>query len=367
MVIIISLLDQIMITINKKNIQAHLLLCIWLLAFYTFVSCIGITQSLGVNNATPDQAKHLSVKDHMFLSKAVLEDLDKHNLSASSIAYWLDQGLDINASDDEGWTLLFYAVERNLDVTPMLIDKGANVTAKTKTGQTLLFFIRDFNEPILKRLIDKGVDVNAQDNKQMTALMYAASHQSVEVAKYLIQQGAKVDMQDNKKQTAADYAKTDEMKALLDQHKESKEIKVLKELVRKHPMSLHLAIVHDLTKYNWIEERVQYWLNQGLNIQASDDASWTLLLYALKHNPSIAPILVEKEADVHAKNNKKRTPLMYAVMKGPTYIHIVRALLKQGARVDPQDKDDEGKTVFDYASAYPQIKELLDAYKDRPR
>ncbi|WP_243518636.1 MULTISPECIES: ankyrin repeat domain-containing protein [unclassified Candidatus Cardinium] len=112
MVIIVSLLDQIMITINKKNIQAHLLLCIWPLAFHAFVSCIGITQSLGANNATTDQAKDLSVKDHMFLSKEVLEDLDKHNLSASSIAYWLDQGLDINASDDEGWTLLFYAVER---------------------------------------------------------------------------------------------------------------------------------------------------------------------------------------------------------------------------------------------------------------
>ena len=58
----------------------------------------------------------------------------------------------------------------------------------------------DFAE--VKRLIEEGVDINARDNEGHTTLMYAAGYGHTEVAKLLIEEGADINARDNEGTTA---------------------------------------------------------------------------------------------------------------------------------------------------------------------
>ena len=53
----------------------------------------------------------------------------------------LDAGVDVNAKDDSGWTLLHSAAFGSYkEIVELLIGKGADVNAKTKNGCTSLDF-----------------------------------------------------------------------------------------------------------------------------------------------------------------------------------------------------------------------------------
>ena len=64
-------------------------------------------------------------------------------------------------------------------------------------------------------LIAAGADVNAKDDKNETALWWAAHEGHIEIAKALIAAGADVNAKDNDNETAMDVAKNNEIKELL--------------------------------------------------------------------------------------------------------------------------------------------------------
>ena len=53
--------------------------------------------------------------------------------------YFLKKGGNVNAKDEDGYTLLHYAAEEgNLEVAKFLVSKGANAKAKNNDGATPL-------------------------------------------------------------------------------------------------------------------------------------------------------------------------------------------------------------------------------------
>jgi ankyrin repeat protein len=79
-------------------------------------------------------------------------------------------------------------------------------------------------------------------------------------------------------------------------------------------------------------------LDKGADIEAKDKDGWTPLLYAaVTMHEAIVRMLLDKGADVEAKNEDGRTPLLYAAERG--HEAVVRMLLDKGADIKAKDKD----------------------------
>ncbi len=121
----------------------------------------------------------------------------------------IEEGTDVNAQDNEGWTALMWALEYgHTEVVKLLIEEGADVNAQSNSGETALWAASRYGQhpDIVKLLIEEGADVNAKDKKGFTALMYSSREGNTEIVKLLIEAGADVNAKDKDGFTAFMWA-----------------------------------------------------------------------------------------------------------------------------------------------------------------
>ena len=88
----------------------------------------------------------------------------------------LTAGVDIDATDESGRTVLMYAsFTRYLeDIVQYLIDAGANVNAKDGQGRTVLMYASSIGHTkVVQKLLAAGADADIADEQGRTALVYA--------------------------------------------------------------------------------------------------------------------------------------------------------------------------------------------------
>ena len=133
-------------------------------------------------------------------------DVDKNNSLVEAAAYGdldtmrnlINSGADVNASDDDGNTVLQWALglvgpRDSAAVAQFLIDAGANVNATNNDGHTALHnaAVRGHVE-VVRILIDTGADVTATTEYGRTVLHSAADSESPETVRILLNAGAVV-------------------------------------------------------------------------------------------------------------------------------------------------------------------------------
>jgi ankyrin repeat protein/beta-lactamase regulating signal transducer with metallopeptidase domain len=229
-----------------------------------------------------------------------------------------------------------------------LLAKGANANAKDGIGNTALFFAILSHDPaMVELLVTKGADVNLANVFRTAAGNYslaqlAVGHGNLDTMRLLVDHGAKLDAKDQDGWTALRHAAAGGKRDLV-------EFFVSKGVDLP---AFHLAAcMGDLT-------RVKGLLEQGANVDATDELGWTPLSWATcLRRTEVAKLLVANGANVQVVAKDGTTPLLRAVQAGDR--ELVDLILSKGADVNTKDK--QGRTMLGFAAAlgHREVAELL--------
>ncbi|HEV2393733.1 MAG TPA: ankyrin repeat domain-containing protein [Verrucomicrobiae bacterium] len=126
------------------------------------------------------------VQAQLLCSAAVKDD--------GGLAKWLlEQGADVNARSEAGFTPLMFAATKGSDATAqILLAAGADASLKGYLGMTpVMYAAANGNTKILKLLLAAKGDVSAKNEKGQTALMMAEAKNDAEAFTLLKDAGAK--------------------------------------------------------------------------------------------------------------------------------------------------------------------------------
>lgn len=124
-----------------------------------------------------------------FLNNHLIEALSHNNTYFTKL--WVFLGADVNYHDQDGNTLLHFAVlENNYPMVLSLIEHGANLNSVNKQHNTALHLaISDNNYPIALLLIHNGADKSLINQYNYTPLHLAALNNNYDIASLLIERG----------------------------------------------------------------------------------------------------------------------------------------------------------------------------------
>jgi ankyrin repeat protein len=120
---------------------------------------------------------------------------------------------------------------------------------------------------------------------------------------------------------------------------------------------IRAALVGDL----W---RVKQLIERGADINAKDN--WgrnALIVAAVKGHLDVIQTLLDGEANINGQNHNGMTALIEATLNGQE--EAVKVLLRYGAEIGIKNK--RGDTALDFAKRYPRIELLLQKTKSRIR
>ena len=105
-------------------------------------------------------------------------------------------------------------------------------------------------------------------------------------------------------------------------------------------------------------KNVRELIEKGADVDAKDKSRWTALHWAAcSGKVDISTFLIEKRADVNAKNNDGGTALHWAALN--EHVDIAKILIENGADVDAKDKNNETAVEIAIKCGYHQIAELI--------
>jgi ankyrin repeat protein len=290
----------------------------------------------------------------------------------------INNGDDVNSRDMDGNTLLMqaavYAATADLD---FLLAHGADVNAANKAGHTALMrAMPDLAK--VKLLVEHGANVNAVASGGNTPLLIAAHIRSAdEVVRYLIQNGADpkavAGTGANAVMLAAAQGASANLKVLLDAGASgaSSSGSVMRLTVRPGTV-FDQATVDRLKKRlegatalmsaarDGCETCVSLLLEHGADVKARPEEGVSALHYAAyTGSVSMVKRLLKAGAVVNTADDRGLTPLMMASNSRNKNPEVVRLLLDKGA--DVEAKDEFGRTAAAWAriGASPEIMKML--------
>ena len=334
-----------------------------------------------------DREEHREQREH---EKRLLERRLEHRERKEKENYekWLST-LDIFQRDEEGNTsLILYARKGDLSVTERLLKRGADVNARNKEGFTpFLYAVFTMNYPMISLLWDYTPDINMATTSGNTALIYAASKGNNSLVVKLLAEGADIKPSNNKGVNAysafekngdkndprykqilellrppsfvnrfmsSEAAKVQaEAEKMISKKETEKEATATDEenegqtalgILRRPPTngrfecSIHSATCFGV-QWDRVTEKKIISLARNQRVANSRNANGeTPLHWAARFGkPYTVGYLLQMGADVNARNNDAKTPLMFALQYQPD-LQIFLALINTGADVNAQDK-----------------------------
>jgi ankyrin repeat protein len=223
-------------------------------------------------------------------------------------------GADVNARNSGGMTALMVAAFGGyVDPVRALLASKADPNAKDNQARTaLMAAVTNGDAAAVEALVASGADVNAADAGGGVVLTYAAAAGAADAIELLQKRGAKATARDL--MLAATNCSTPSVRVLL--------ASGLKPDIVVDGSTPLLAAAGE----NCVDT-VAFLLDRGADVNAKNGDGWTALIKAASGNfPGVARVLLAHGADPDIADRLDRTAWMYASMTGREEI---AALLKE--------------------------------------
>ena len=236
---------------------------------------------------------------------------------------------------------------------------ASSINAPTKSGETpMIAAIVTGDDELVRLMLQRGADVEARCADQITPLMHAISHGYNSIAELLLSHGAQVDAPTSgwtPLHRATDLVNISMVSTLL-AHGADIEAKSPKDFSRrKHPLSVlkspKIADSDDdhsssndrgwtpllRAACNGEDKMVQLLLDKSANIEARNPSNGTPLIVACeRQHDAVVDMLLNNGADVHAEDDFGWKPIHRALVNKGGEI-IARLLLSQDANINAHD------------------------------
>jgi ankyrin repeat protein len=283
-----------------------------------------------------------------------VRDLDNQLLKvarkgdSNAVRQLLDKGANIEARDQNGKTTLMLA--RNVRTMKLLLERGANVEATDNEGRTALIAVASWgNAQNVEFLLEKGANIEARDDQGRTALITAASADHGRTVKLLLEKGANIEARDNEGQTPLIAAVADQCGMFcfdFDFGPLGNFMWSTFEFVTAFPKQL-------ASGFSRPPEPVRVLLEKGANIEARDNHGQTVLIAAASSRTvrkAEVNLLLGKGPDIEANDDEGETALIAAAFRGNA--HNVKLLLDKGANIEARDNAGDTALIWATRSTY---------------
>ena len=277
---------------------------------------------------------------------------------------FLDAGVPVNLTDEEGWSLLHHAAAcGQVEVIHLLQENGCCVDTVDVNGRTALHYAaaNGFVESV-RALIEMGSDVNALDNEHTTPLQWAVMSEQYAVMEALIEHGGSVD---------GDEAEPLIISVDLDLKPVSCHREQAGLAVHNAPKN-HISSLKDDSQVQFFKAAqsgdtaaVTECLDLGVPVDLTDEDGWSPVHHAIAHGQvEVIRLLMDRgccmspvksrippSSDYAGVHNSRKCDIFDAARSGDTA--KVKEYLKLGVSVDVTDED--GRTPLHCAAGEGQV------------
>ncbi len=221
---------------------------------------------------------------------------------------------------------------------------------KKDLADFLLAVVRGSTNEV-RSYIKKGLDVNAKDFYGRTVLMLAVEHRQLDVVKILIENGADEDIQGKNGRTALMIAQQKGYIDIVDYFlgKDFYEVLAEEEIITVREVARHVAFEPEDIELDEDEAAAitappvdkdgdqSDMIDDGaVETEKEDDLDLNLIAAVIKGHEQLTESLLKNGADVDVKDEHGQTPLQIAACLGHT--DVARILVENGADLEAYDK-----------------------------
>ena len=206
---------------------------------------------------------------------------------------------------------------------------------------SLNFALKNHKYDLAKLLIEHGAQIDVKDTENYTPLHYAITNNQYEIIRSLIKDGANIDALNN----------TDIYYLLLfvaDYNNQLSDPFITKYRVDIKDAQDHTLLYYATCNHNYTLATIL--IEKGADIHATDIQTSCLLQYAVEHPESELIDLLINKYDVNVKDEDDHTLLYYAIRW--TNYTLATTLIKKGA--DIHAKDIKTSRLLRYAIEHPE-------------